>query len=73
MNLEYVLISYGLWVLAFVIYIPWIKQKRKVFQQSLKTLKETQRQKMKTRHKFVIGGCSYLWCVSGLICAGATR
>ena len=42
MNLEYVLISYGLWVLAFVIYIPWIKQKRKVFQQSLKTLKETQ-------------------------------
>ena len=37
MNLEYVLISYGLWVLAFVIYIPWIKQKRKVFQQSLKT------------------------------------
>ena len=45
MNLEYVLISYGLWVLAFVIYIPWIKQKRKVFRQSLKTLKETQRQK----------------------------
>ena len=45
MNLEYVLISYGLWVLAFVLYIPWIKQKRKVFQQSLKTPKETQRQK----------------------------
>ena len=45
MNLEYVLISYGFWLLAFMIYIPWIKKKRKVFQQSLKHLKETQRQK----------------------------
>ena len=44
-NLEYVLISYGFWVLAFMIYIPWIKQKKKVFQQSLKTLKETQQPK----------------------------
>ena len=41
-NLEYVLISYGFWVLAFMIYISWIKQKKKVFQQSLKTLEETQ-------------------------------
>ena len=45
MNLEYVLISYGFWLLAFMIYIPWIKQRSKVFQQSLKNLKETQRQK----------------------------
>tara|TARA_Y100001978_G_C23625275_1_gene400577 strand:- start:834 stop:977 length:144 start_codon:yes stop_codon:yes gene_type:complete len=45
MNLEYVLISYGFWLLTFMIYIPWIKKKRKVFQQSLKNLKETQRQK----------------------------
>ena len=44
-NLEYVLISYGFWVLTFMIYIPWIKQKKKVFQQSLKTLKETQHPK----------------------------
>ena len=44
-NLEYVLISYGFWVLAFMIYIPWIKQKKKVFQQSLKTLEETQHKK----------------------------
>ena len=44
-NLEYVLISYGFWVLAFMIYISWIKQKKKVFQQSLKTLKETQHSK----------------------------
>jgi uncharacterized oligopeptide transporter (OPT) family protein len=42
MNLEYVMISYGLWIIVFMIYIPWIKQKRKVLRQSLKTLEETQ-------------------------------
>ncbi len=37
MNLEYVLTSYGIWVVAFLIYIPVMKRKLKTYTQSLET------------------------------------
>ncbi len=42
MNLEYVLFSYGIWGIAFLVYVPWVALKLRRYRQGLQQLKEAQ-------------------------------
>lgn len=42
LNLEYVLVTYGLWILVFMVYIPWIKKRRKLYRRSVQTFEDNQ-------------------------------
>jgi heme exporter protein CcmD len=41
LNLEYVLICYGIWVAVFVVYIPWIKRRQQTYRRSLQSFDKT--------------------------------
>ncbi len=44
MNLEYVLASYGIWGIAFLVYVPWVALKMRRYRQGLQQLKDAQPQ-----------------------------
>lgn len=40
MNLEYVIAAYGIWLIAFIIYIPVLRRRLKVYTHALETYKQ---------------------------------
>ncbi|MGA1597805.1 MAG: hypothetical protein ACO4AU_02055 [bacterium] len=40
MNLEYVLTSYGVWILAFVLYVPWVCYKLRRYREGLQSFRQ---------------------------------